>query len=166
MQKTTVKKTRNKPRELTSGRSSHPRIATRSARRMRRTNPVNTAHPSASRIVDHACIEQNGRPTHILVPIKEYERLVQAEMVEAAVMKPPSDSAQWVDADSLALQLAGERIAAARRAAGLTQKQLGAKLNVPQSQISRIEHHPDQLTVRTLKRVAEALAVNLAALLP
>ena len=77
-------------------------------------------------------------------------------------MKPIA--AEWVDADELRVQLAGERIAQARKAAGLTQKQLGEQLNLPQSQISRIERNPDHTTVRTLKRIAKALGVDVSAL--
>ena len=63
-----------------------------------------------------------------------------------------------------ALELAAERIAKARKAKGLTQKQLGEKLNLPQSQISRIERNPDRTTVRTLKRIARALGVDVSSL--
>ena len=72
---------------------------------------------------------------------------------------------KWVDADQLGLALAGERIAEARRAKGVTQKELGAKLGIPQSQISRIERNPDSTTVRTLKRIARALGVDVRALI-
>ncbi|HOJ75383.1 MAG TPA: helix-turn-helix transcriptional regulator [Phycisphaerae bacterium] len=53
-------------------------------------------------------------------------------------------------------ELAGERIAAARKRAGLTQQQLAARLRVPQSQVSRIERNPEATTVRTLKKIARA----------
>lgn len=70
----------------------------------------------------------------------------------------------FIDADQFARELAGERIAKARKAAGLTQKQLGERLKLPQSQISRIERNPDHTTVRTLKRIAKALRVDISAL--
>ena len=47
-------------------------------------------------------------------------------------------------------ELAAPCIAAARAKKGLTQKQLGAKLGMPQSQISRLEKHPESVTYRTL----------------
>ena len=74
-------------------------------------------------------------------------------------------NAKWVDADQFALELAGQRIARARKAAGLTQKQLGDKLKLPQSQISRIERNPDHTTVRTIRKLAQALGVDVSALL-
>ncbi len=73
--------------------------------------------------------------------------------------------AKWVDADQFALELAGQRIARARKAAGLTQKQLGDRLKLPQSQISRIERNPDHTTVRTIRKLAQALGVDVSALL-
>ena len=66
----------------------------------------------------------------------------------------------WVDFDDYKLQLAGSRVAAARKAKGWTQARLAASLDLPQSQISRIERNPDRTTVRTLKRIAKALGVD------
>jgi ribosome-binding protein aMBF1 (putative translation factor) len=71
---------------------------------------------------------------------------------------------EWLDADDLALDLAADRISRARKAAGGTQKQLAGKLGIPQSQISRIEHNPDRSTLRTLKRLAKALGVDVSKL--
>ncbi len=99
-------------------------------------------------------------------PRDEYERLVKRSMVHSGVAKLESGDGDWVDADDLGLELAGAKLGAARTAAGLTQKQLGEKLSLPQSQISRIERNPDRTTVRTLKRIAKALDVNVAVLLP
>ena len=109
---------------------------------------------------------QDDRATHVLVPVGEYEELLKAGMVERAIASMADDhKVQWVDADDFALEVAGMEIAAARKAKGLTQKQLGAKLGLPQSQISRIEHNPDHTTVRTLKRIARALGVDVSALI-
>jgi ribosome-binding protein aMBF1 (putative translation factor) len=104
------------------------------------------------------------RATHVLIPIEEYEELVKADMIDSAVRKVGAKNTKWVDADDLGLELAAERIAQARKAAGLTQAQLGKKLGLPQSQISRIERNPDHTTVRTLKRIAGALNVDVSAL--
>ncbi len=83
-----------------------------------------------------------------------------ASMVQNAIAKLNDKNAQWVDAADFGRELAVERIVEARKAAGLTQKQLGAKLGIPQSQISRIERRPDRTTIRTLKRLAKALKVD------
>ncbi len=103
--------------------------------------------------------------TYVLVPVEDYEQLVKASMVEDAISQIEKGDNDFVDADDVALELAAERIARARKAAGLTQKQLGQKLKLPQSQISRIERNPDHTTVRTLKRIARALGVDLRALI-
>ena len=85
-------------------------------------------------------------------------------MAAHAIAQIERGDEDFVDADDFALELAAERVARARKAAGLTQKQLGDKLKLPQSQISRIERNPDRTTVRTLKRIARALGVDVSAL--
>lgn len=85
-------------------------------------------------------------------------------MVPSALVKLEDPNTKWYDADEVFLQFAGDEIAAARKAAGLTQTQLAKKLGVPQSQISRIERNPDRTTVRTLKKIAKALGVDVSAL--
>ncbi len=102
-----------------------------------------------------------------MVPIENQWRHPERGMIQEAVARidagyNPDD---WVDADAFGLQLAGEEIARARKAAGLTQKQLGDRFGLPQSQISRIERRPDHTTIRTLKRIAKALAVDVRALI-
>ena len=130
------------------------------------TNPAKGEPPSRDLTLhEPAHIEQDGRVTHVIIPVEEYERFADAAMVANAIAKLEDENAEWVDADVFAKQLAGEQIAAARKAAGLTQKQLAERLKLPQSQISRIERHPDHITVRTLKRVARALRVDVSALI-
>lgn len=123
-----------------------------------------TLHTHSSQGTDHSFVIHNGEATHVLVPVAEYEKLIRADMVAGAIAKLDDPASQYVDADDFALELAAERIAKARKAKGLTQKQLGAKLRLPQSQISRIERNPDHTTVRTLKRIARALGVDVSAL--
>ncbi len=113
----------------------------------------------------HACVVTEGTVTHVLVPVEDYQRLQLAEMAESAFRDVQDPSAKWIDADDARLAAAGERIARARKSAGLTQTQLGERLNIPQSQISRIERNPDHTTVRTLKRLAKALNVDVRALI-
>jgi ribosome-binding protein aMBF1 (putative translation factor) len=112
-----------------------------------------------------AYVVENGRRTHVLVPLQEYDRLLDAAELNELTAKLEDRSAEWIDADEVALKLAGSRLAEARKARGWTQKRLGEKLGLPQSQISRIERNPDHTTVRTLKRIARALGVKVSALL-
>lgn len=124
-----------------------------------RAEPARNQTPSLPYVVE------NGRPTHVVVPIDRYERLIKSEMVQRAIAQIEAGDDDFVDAADFARELAVERIVEARKAAGLTQKQLGAKLRIPQSQISRIERHPDRTTVRTLRRLAKALKVDVRAFL-
>lgn len=57
--------------------------------------------------------------------------------------------------------LLGERLRAARREIGITQKQLGERLGVSGSYVARIEAGRDNLTVGQLANIAEALGVGL-----
>ena len=111
-----------------------------------------------------AYVVENDRQTHVLLPVEEYDRLCLSAEVQKLTAKLEDPKAEWVDADAFVLQLAGSRIAEARKARRLTQKALGKKLGLPQSQISRIERNPDHTTVRTLKRIAHPLGVNVSAL--
>lgn len=100
-----------------------------------------------------------------MVPIDEYEALVARSMVESAINILEDPNTEWFDADEVLLKFAGNEIAEARKAAGLTQTQLAKRLKVPQSQISRIERNPDRTTIRTLKKIAKALNVDVSALI-
>jgi ribosome-binding protein aMBF1 (putative translation factor) len=100
----------------------------------------------------------------ILLPEDEYEHLMEIAEAQELTGKLEDPHAEWIDFDDYKLQLAGSKIAAARKAKGLTQTQLARKLGLPQSQISRIERNPDRTTVRTLKRIAKALRVNVRTL--
>ncbi len=107
----------------------------------------------------------DGEPTHVVLTVEEYDRLMDKVMAISALNKLNDPDTQYIDAWEAGRKLAAERLAEARKAAGLTQKQLGEKLGLPQSQISRIERNPDHTTVRTMKRIAKALGVNVSALL-
>jgi len=118
-------------------------------------------HPSAE--INY--ITRDGVTTHVVMPVEEYERLVKNQMTIEAVSILEGNKGPWINADDFALELAGEWIAKARKAAGLTQKQLGDKLKLPQSMISRIERNPDRTTVRTIRKIAKALGVDVSSLI-
>lgn len=104
------------------------------------------------------------RQAHVRVPIEEYRELLAArDAIEHERILNDSKT-KWIDADDAAKRFAVDRIAEARKKAGLTQAQLAAKLKMPQSQVSRIERNPDRSTVRTLKKIAAALGVDITAL--
>lgn len=99
------------------------------------------------------------------MPIEEYERLLSAAEAQELAVRLDDPKTNWVKAEDAALEIAGSWIAKARKRAGLTQKQLAARLRVPQSQISRIEKHPERSTIKTMKRIAAALGVDIATLM-
>ncbi len=110
-------------------------------------------------------VMQNGHVSHVLMPIEEYQRIRAEQLARetASVLRDPK--AKWYTVEEVALRLAGSRIEKARKAAGLTQKALAQKMGVPQSQISRIESNPDRSTVRTIRRIAAALGVDVRSLI-
>ncbi len=103
--------------------------------------------------------------THVLIPIDEWEKLIMRTLeLEVIADLERDDEVEWIDIEDFAAQLAVDRLVKARKAKGLTQKKLAEKLGMPQSQISRIERNPDRTTIRTLKRIAKALGVDVSAL--
>jgi DNA-binding XRE family transcriptional regulator len=96
----------------------------------------------------------------VLVPAAEYERLVLRQAARRATEVLGSGDAGWVEADAALASLRRSRIAQVREERGLTQRELGRLLGVPQSRVSRLERHPDSTTLRQLRRVAEALGVE------
>lgn len=58
----------------------------------------------------------------------------------------------------------GEKIKLARKRAGLTQKELGEKLNVSQSAIGQFESDKSNPNLKTIRKIAEALDIPLSEL--
>jgi len=126
------------------------------------TNP-STRVDQGSSVRDFPVIMQGDRAIYVVLPIEEYERLMHERDVDRLLARAEDPNVKWVDADDLAIEFATESVVKARKAAGLTQAQLAKKLGMPQSQISRIERNPDRTTVRTLKKIAKALRVDVRA---
>lgn len=59
----------------------------------------------------------------------------------------------------------GERIKQARKAAGLTQKELGDKLGITYQQIGQYENGKRKPKLETLQRIADALEIEMLSLL-
>ncbi len=104
--------------------------------------------------------------SYVLVPLDQNERRIEDSLAKEAIALIDRGDNDFVDADQFFLELAGEWIAKARVSAGLTQKQLGRKLGVPQSQIYGIERNLHQASARSRKRIAKVLGVDLRAVLP
>jgi len=58
----------------------------------------------------------------------------------------------------------GKQIRNARRRAGLTQKELGEKLNVSQSAIGQFENENSNPNLKTIRKIADALNIPISEL--
>ena len=132
-----------------------PTVSTRSKSSLVRIGRSKST--GARRVARKASARSGRRTEYVRVPRDEYERLLLNEMAQEALAEPDGPTVSLEDTQLL---VAADRIVNARKAAGMTQQQLAAKLKMPQSQISRIERNPDRTTVRTLKKIAKALKVD------
>lgn len=62
-------------------------------------------------------------------------------------------------------QQVGQQIREARKAKGLTQKELGEKLGVSESTVNQYESGKQNLTIDTLGKIADALGFSFSTLL-
>jgi len=140
--------------------------AQRVKRRLKSTAP----HREANR--DVPTVVTDGVVTHVMLPIDEYENLIFQSMAvevldelehEALTGQRPGD---FVNGEDFAAEVAAEALLNARKEKGLTQQQLAKKVGIPQSQISRIERNPDRTTVKTMRKIAKALGVDVSRILP
>ena len=107
----------------------------------------------------------DGRPRDAVIPYDDYIQIIAIDMARRGEKVLDDPNAEWVDFDDFLTEVAAPRIATIREKKGLTQKQLGAKLGMPQSQISRMEKNPESVTYKTLQRVAKALGVKISDML-
>ena len=61
-------------------------------------------------------------------------------------------------------QQVGQQIREARKAKGLTQKELGEKLGVSESTVNQYESGKQNLTIETLSKISEALDLSFSTL--
>lgn len=104
-------------------------------------------------------------PTHVQVPIAEYQALVataaasgpsRAAIERAAALATNPDTT-WFSADDVLKDIVVEGLTHVREQSGMTQSELGKLAAMPQSQVSRLESNIDAATVRVLRRIAIAL---------
>ncbi len=107
----------------------------------------------------------DGTPREAIIPYTDYIQIIAGDMARRGEAVLDDPNSEWIELDDFITEFAAPKIAAAREKRGLTQKQLGAKLGMPQSQISRLEKHPESVTYRTLQRVAKALGMKVTELL-
>jgi len=98
-----------------------------------------------------------GRRRLVVLPEEEYESLLDAlDNLEAErIENDPNDPVlKWEDVRREFIQ---NRIVKARKARGISQKELARRLKVKPSSVSRLEKNSTRPRLDTLKRVAKAL---------
>jgi len=83
----------------------------------------------------------------------------------ASARRPKKKQAGYRPNESNVLREAGKKIAAARESVGLTQEQAAHKARIDYKRWQRIEGGSVNATLRTLYRVADALDMNVWAML-
>ena len=109
-------------------------------------------------------IEKNGRRTHAVLDIKEYERLLAAaeDAADAAAVRNARAMREALVPGDIAERLiAGENpVKVWRGYRGMTQFELAEKAGLDQADVSRIERGQREPTGRTLRALANALDVT------
>jgi DNA-binding XRE family transcriptional regulator len=114
----------------------------------------------------HDALKGNdGQTAYVVLTAEHYRALREAlhESYSVAVALDPD--AEFASMEEMRLRTAGADLAKARKAKGWTQARLARKTGVPQSQISRIERNPDRTTIRTMRKLAKALGVDVRQLI-
>lgn len=112
--------------------------------------------------LDSATVGSRGATVEILMrdgESFEIDALSIRALLDAGIAKSISDRASESD------RAVGERIRSARRAVGITQKDLGERVGIDQAIISKLERGKHQPRFDTLRRVAEGLDLSVSELL-
>lgn len=80
--------------------------------------------------------------------------------VKRSLMILADPKTEWFDAADVLRECSMRQLASARKAKGITQKELGEKLGVPQSRVSTIERHPERVSADMLAKIARVLGVR------
>ncbi len=104
---------------------------------------------------DPQIIIQNGKPAFAVIPWDKYQELIhnQTEADESEV---------WFPNEVVKANVRGETLVKAwREYFKLTQKELGEKSGMKQSALARLENGNSKPRKSTLKKIAEALGIEL-----
>jgi predicted transcriptional regulator len=108
---------------------------------------------------DPQIIIQNGKPAFAVIPWKEYQELIhnQTESDESNV---------WFPNEVVKANVRGESLIKAwREYFKLTQKELAAKASMKQSALARLESSNARPRKATLKKLAEAMGIDVEQLI-
>jgi DNA-binding XRE family transcriptional regulator len=106
------------------------------------------------------CVSTAPRKRSKTRPKRKRSVVPSEEFVRQAAAILTSKRTKWHDANQVLPEIIIAGLAATRKQLGLTQAELGKRLGLPQSRISKIESNPDAITLRLLKRIAAALTRN------
>lgn len=119
-------------------------------------------------------IKKDGKPEYAVVPIDEYQVLLQASedldellAFDNAVREMQAEYSDLVPHEIAKRLVSGERpLKVWREYRGLTQVELAAQANLSQGQIAQMESGKREGKVSVLRKLAQILEVNLDDLVP
>ncbi len=112
--------------------------------------------------------DRDGRPVYAVLPIDEYERLLEAaEDLEDAAAFEAARHEETFPAELVDRLHEGEnRVRLFREHRGLKQRELAARIGISQSHLSDIEIGRSQGSLRVMAAIARALEIDLDLLAP
>ncbi len=124
-------------------------------------------------MIKHQIVTKDGRPSFVRVPIAEWRRLEKRlAALEDAADRRAYDAAKarggaTIPGETVNAILDGKHpVKAMREWRGLTQAALAAKANIATLYVSQIETGRRVGTAKTLRAIADALAVDLELVMP
>jgi DNA-binding XRE family transcriptional regulator len=111
-------------------------------------------------------IEHEGKPTHVILPWAEWERIVDQLDVAHARRALADPNTEWVPAE-VAWPIAEgvDSIRAWREYRGLSQQALAAKVGIDQAMVARWEAGRNLPRLPALRRLAAALGISVDTLI-
>ena len=117
-------------------------------------------------MVETVVIEHEGKPSHVIVPWAEWERIVDQLDVEHARRVLSDPNTEWVPAEvAWPISEGIHPIRAWREYRGLSQRALAAKVGIDQSMVARWEAGRNLPRLPELRRLGEALGISVDTLI-
>ena len=136
---------------------------------MAKTERVQDKAASAFHIPDPAFTLEVEGESMVAIPVEVWERIVEeledaaAALRAKAIMADASDPI--ISLEESRKELFDNHIKRVRKRKRMTQVQLAKKLGISQGRVSEIEHLDYRPTIKTYRRVAKALGVDITELL-
>lgn len=102
-------------------------------------------------------IRKDNKPDYLVIPYEEFRELAREDLLDAvAAQEVLSDPVEGETTDFNFADYANNSAHTARLEAGLTQKELAAKMGVTQAYVSKLEQ-ADKVTLKALKKITDAI---------